>query len=101
NLDLALRHDGPEHALAGEGRFTVSRLRWHRSELAGEIQGEVRLSGQELRLRDFTGNLGRGILHGQVAYHFNQPERSWFSLGLDGVEARRLLAPWPELAARI
>lgn len=101
DLNVDFRHDGPDGAATGEGRFALTRLRWDTTELTERIGGSVRLARQELRFRDLTGTLGGGLLRSQVSINLRQPERSWFTLDLDRVEASRLLAPWPSLAARV
>ncbi len=101
DLDLPFRHEEPDGAPVGTGRFSITRLRWDRTELAGSIRGEVNLTRRELRLRDLTGVLGQGLVRGQVAINFQQPDRSWFTLDFTRVEASRLLAPWPDLASLI
>lgn len=98
NLDLPFRHEGPNHEPVGNGRFVLSRLRWGETDLAGRIQGTLRLTPRELRLRELTGVLGQGLLRGQVAVNLRQVDRSWFNLTLEQVESSRLLAPWPALA---
>src|SRR5207249_4298177 len=80
DLDLPFRHEEPDGAPVGTGSFSITRLRWDTLELAGNVQGEVRLTRQELRLRDLTGILGQGLVRGQVALNLQRAERSWFTL---------------------
>ena len=92
-VDLPYRHEGPDRTPVGVGRFTVSNVRWAESEVAESIQGNLRLNGSDVQLRDVSGSFGDGTLRGTLVFHFKEPERSWFNLQLDGVEARRLLVP--------
>jgi translocation and assembly module TamB len=100
DLDVTYRHEEPDRALVGSGRFTVSRLRWGLTELAGSLQGDVGLTRHELRLLNLTGSIGNGIARGAVGVNLEDIDRSWFNLTLDNVEAGRLLTPWPDLAKR-
>src|SRR5262249_12861225 len=98
DLDVTFRHEGPAKAPVGRGRFTLTRLRWDDRELFGDVGGGVGLAGREVRLSELSGSLGEGLLRAQVALNLRQSERGWFTLNLDGVDAGRLLAPWPEVA---
>ena len=66
--------------------------------MADALRGSLVLTGQELRLRELTGNIGQGELRINMAYNLHQPDRSWFSIHLLGAEASQLLAPWPASA---
>jgi hypothetical protein len=99
SFDLPFRHDGPDRRPVGRGRFRIANVRWGEAELSDGIQGEVRLTGAELQFRDVTGSIGEGLLRGHVAFSLKDLGRGRFSLALDGVEAGRLLAPFPSAAA--
>jgi hypothetical protein len=100
DLDLPFRQDSLTEAPTGVGTFTLSRLRWNGTPLAGTLRGEVRLTRREVRLANLGGTVGEGLLRGQVALSLLPAGRSWFNLALDNAEASRLLAPWPALASR-
>jgi hypothetical protein len=99
-IDLQVDFDlaEPDRLPSGSGLVVLSRLRWGDAEIAGSLRGDVRLAGYELRLRDLTGTLGEGTLRGQVGLNLRDTRRSWFNLALDGVDAARLLLPWPGAA---
>jgi translocation and assembly module TamB len=101
DLEVTFRNEEPDLAPVGNGRFTFNRLRWGLYEIAGSIQGDVRLSRGELRLLNLTGDVGGGIARGSVVLNLENFDRSRFSFSLDGVEASRLLAPWPDVARHV
>src|SRR5581483_2721469 len=100
DLEIAFRHEGPNGAPVGNGRFVVTRPRWGATELAEGLQGELWLTPRELRLRQISASVGGGSLSGQFALNLHQLEQSWFTLGLEGVEIASVLAPWPSLAGK-
>ena len=100
-LEVAFRHERPDGLPAGSGRFVLNRLTWDNVEWASGLRGELSVDPQQLRLGNLTGTLGQGLLQGQLCVDFRRPERSWFTLNLQQVEAGRLLAPWPAWAARV
>lgn len=101
NVDVTFRHAGRHREPVGGGRFFLERLRWGPTSPIGAIQGEIVLTEGELRLRNLAGELAQGVPRGQVVLNLRQPDRSWFSLVLDQVEASQLLAPWPDVADRV
>jgi hypothetical protein len=100
DVDVKYHHEGPERAPVGTGQVVVTRPRWGDFELASNLQGEVLVTRQQIRLRDITASVGEGVLHSQLAFNLHRLEQSWFTLNLEGVEASRVLASWPSLAGK-
>jgi hypothetical protein len=100
DLDIKYRHNGPDRSPVGAGRVVVTRPRWGEWELASIAQGDVILTPRDIRLRDITATFGEGTLHSQLAFNFQNLERSWFTLSVQGVEASRVLESWPILAGK-
>jgi hypothetical protein len=102
-LDImaTFRHEGPDRLPVGQGRFILNRLRWERQEIASGIQGDLVLTGEQLRLANIAGLLGQGFLNAQVVVNLRQLQRSYFVVSLSQVEAANLLAPWPSLGSRL
>lgn len=101
SLDLPFRHEGPDRWPVGRGRFRVADIRWGDEALFDALQGEVRLAAGELRFRDLTAIIGEGLLRGSVTFDLKRPDRGRFSLFVEGVEAGRLLVPFPSVAAAV
>src|SRR5262249_57370088 len=101
DLDVTFRHAGADRLPVGGGKLAIENLRWGRTKLGGDVRGEVVLTGREIRLRDLSGTLGRGLVRGQVALSLRSAGRSWFTLDVNQVEAARLLEPWPALAGAV
>jgi translocation and assembly module TamB len=101
DLTLNFRQDAAGAPPVGTGRVTVGRLRWGEQEWVGPFEGEIRLSGSELRLPDVTGRVAGGLLRGRFVVNLRSPEQSRFTLALDQAEASQLLAPWPALARQL
>jgi hypothetical protein len=93
DLDLPFNYEGPDRHLVGSGRFTVRNVRWAGTELADSIRGDARLTGTVFQLRDVTGNLGDGSLRLTLNHTLCDPERSWFNLQIERVDAAVLLTP--------
>ena len=51
--------------------------------VSSEIQGRL----QELLVREVSGEVGQGSLRGKLGWDYEKPERRWFELTLDNVEA--------------
>jgi hypothetical protein len=101
DLDLPFQHEGLDMTPVGTGKLSLSRLRWYDTELAGDITSDVVLGRQELRLNNVTGTLGEGQLTARLGISLRPGGRSWFDVRLTGIEAARLLPPWPRLAGLV
>jgi hypothetical protein len=108
DAEMAFQHDALSASrtlegldLSATGRVLLGQLRWEGTDIADGLRGELRWNGSEVRLRELSGTLGEGLLRGQALWNVRQPERSWFTLALDRVEARRLLAPWSGVASHV
>jgi translocation and assembly module TamB len=101
DLDLDFRLDALNFLPVGSGEVHLRRLRWGDREIAEAVRGDVVLSAGEIRVRNLSGELGGGTLRGYVALRLREPNRSHFSLAIDGADAARALAPWPALAANV
>jgi hypothetical protein len=101
DVDIKYHHEGPERSPVGSGQVMVTRPRWGDFELAPNLQGDVLVTRQQIRLRDITASVGEGVLHSQLAFNLHRLEQSWFTLNLEGVEASRVLASWPSLAGKV
>jgi hypothetical protein len=101
SIDLPYRNDGPNRMPVGSGTFRIANVRWDDELLGESFQGGVRLTADELMLRDVTGDFGQGLFRGQFAFGLTNRERGWFNVNLEQVEASRLLVPLPALAAKL
>lgn len=101
DLWVNYRHEDSGLVPKGRGAFVITGLSWGDAEAVGDVRGDVVVDGKEMRLRDLSGSLAGGLFRGQVAIRLRDRDRSWFTLTLDGAEASRILAPWPELASRV
>jgi uncharacterized protein involved in outer membrane biogenesis len=94
SIELDFTHETPSRQPTGSGRLRIANLRLRGTPLATEVDGELQLSDGLLRLREIGGEIAQGRFRASLAYNFNEPTRSRFSLALDNVEASELLAPW-------
>jgi translocation and assembly module TamB len=100
DLDLAFTEPAGDQPATGSGQFRVTSLSWGTTDL-GALGSDLRLRGDEVRVVDLRGRVGQGLLGGGLAVNLRQAERGWFNIILEGIEASRLLAPWPALASRV
>jgi hypothetical protein len=94
SIDLPFRHEGPKRRLVGLGSFRIAELRWEGEDRADLIQGDLRLDGERLQLRNVTGALGEGLVAAQVVLPLGRERGGSFNVTLTQVEAARLLRPW-------
>lgn len=85
----------------GSGRLSVRGLAWGNSLISREILGVLSLRDGVLELRDLGGTFARGFLRGRAQVRLKEPARNFFSLAVDRVDAKRLLAPIPDLAGLV
>jgi hypothetical protein len=86
---------------AGTGRIRLVRLQWGDAELARELTGALVLNQGALRLTDFTGRVAGGELRARARVSLREPSRNFFTVSLDGAEAKQLLAPITDAAGLI
>jgi hypothetical protein len=96
DLEIAYTHDTADRLPRGEGLLRISDVRWGNNVIADRLRGQVLVSGEQIRVRELGGNLAQGRVRADVSYVPRQPDRSEFSLNLDGVQIGQLLAPWLE-----
>jgi hypothetical protein len=101
DLDLRFRQETITEPPTGSGQLVIRRLRWDRTEVAGEVQATVTLTPRALQITDLSAVVGEGVLRGRAAWPLHVGERGWFNIALDNVESSRLVAAWPQLAGRI
>ncbi len=91
DLDFAPGKDGEP---TGTGRVRLANLRYQDMRFMNAVGGQLVLSGQQLRLRNFAAELGQGSLRAQAFLDFKRMDQSRISLNIDGVQAEQLLKPW-------
>src|SRR5207248_2794106 len=57
------------------------------------IQGDIRLTGGAVEFRDLSGSFGEGVLRGTIVYNLRQPERGWYNISIERVDAAKILGP--------
>ena len=101
DLDLDYRQPASDYIPVGSGHVDLTGLHWGDGGITDSIRGTILLTGGDFRVRDLSGTLGGGTVRGQVVLHLADPNRSHFNLAVDGLDAGRLLVPWPALAANV
>ena len=59
------------------------------------------LKNQTVQVRNLNATVGQGAFRGVVVYNLRDPDRSYFNLHLEQVDASALLASYPDLAAQV
>ena len=101
NVLLRFRHDGANFLPVGHGAVVLRRLRWGAADISPEVKAVLRLTASGLDLADVTGGVAGGELRGKVSLDWDDFAASRLALSVRGVEASRLLVPWPDLAAHV
>ena len=79
---------------SGSGRITVTRLEWGGTLLSQEVVGVLVMRDGVLQLSDVTGRVAGGDLRARGQVRLEQTQRNFFTLALNGADAKKLLAPF-------
>jgi hypothetical protein len=101
DLDLRFGHGASTRGVQGAGRVRLRSLAWDDEALADHLEGTLSLNQDQVLFPDVTGTFAGGLLRARASYNIRQPDRSWFVLNLDRVDASQVLAPWPNLAREL
>ena len=94
NLDVKFEHDAEKIIPSGSGTVRLTNVRWQDTAAASDVAGDIILDDDVIRLRELTTSIGSGQLRAAVTVNLRHPERGFFLIKLDNVEASRLLRPW-------
>lgn len=83
---------------SGSGRVRLTRLQWGHAAIAQEVVADLVLEDGLLRLANVTGRVAGGEFRARGQVWVTEPSRNFFTLALDGAEAKTLLAPFFESA---
>ncbi|MHB1424419.1 MAG: hypothetical protein ACYC3I_14705 [Gemmataceae bacterium] len=101
SIFLDYRHVGPDLTPIGEGYFRIVNIRWAEDYLGSGLQGNVHLTANSVQFVNVTGGVAGGSLLGQFVFGLTTNTRGSFHINLQQVEASRLLAPLPAVAANV
>jgi translocation and assembly module TamB len=101
SLFLDYQLSGPSFTPSGNGSFRIVNIRWSDETFANSLQGEARLTADELQLYNIGGNVAGGQFLGSFVFGLKTNRRSHFRIDLQQVEAARLLLPVPAVAAHV
>jgi hypothetical protein len=83
---------------SAKGHVTLSDLAWNDEPLTSEVQADLALTQQELKIGNANGTVFGGNVSGQLVVNRKQRDRSWFQLDLANAELSGLLHSWPAVA---
>ncbi len=92
---------GPDDALTGAGTLIVYNLRFGDALLMDSLRADLVLINQTVQVRNLSAAVGQGNFRGVMVYNLHDPNRSYFNLHLEQVDASALLASFPDLAAQV
>lgn len=103
NLDVTYGRTWLIGGLIGSGRLEVIDLGWGRSGFGEDVRAAIRVTPTAIEIPELSGRFADGTLRGRLRYNLANPERSFYTLTLDGADAGRLLGPFglDALAARV
>jgi translocation and assembly module TamB len=99
DFNLTYRNQGG--SLSGQGRLEIRGLGGLETEISDRLTADLRVAGSVITVDGPTGALAGGDLRGRGRYDLSRRERGFISLRFTSVDARRLLSPWPKLAANV
>lgn len=79
---------------AGSGRITMTRVEWGGKVISQELIGVLVLRDGVLQLSEVTGRVAGGSLRARGLVRLDDTQRNFFTVALDGADAKRLLAPF-------
>jgi hypothetical protein len=94
DVRLDFTHRAKDAWPTGSGRLSLTNVRYQDILLADYATTDLSLSSQMLRMPDLYGDFGAGTFRAKLGVNLKHPERSWFTVDLDNVEAAHLLGPW-------
>jgi hypothetical protein len=98
DLDLPFRLVGPERTAEGNGRLSVRNLRLGDTLLTDGLTADLVLKDDRVQVRNLRATVGEGGFSGVVTYNYRNPDRSYFNLQLEQVDAAVLLSAFPGAA---
>lgn len=101
DLDLNFEHDAKTGFPLGNGKVSLTDVRWGREELSDRIVGDIQLTGTSVQLRNARGRFARGALALDISHTLTQPGRGEVMLRLTRAELSQVLSPFPELESRL
>ena len=92
---------GPDDALTGSGTLSVRNLRLGDTLLTDRLTADLVLKNQIVQVRNLNASVGQGNFRGVVVYNLHDPDRSYFNLILEQVDASALLAAYPDASTQV
>jgi hypothetical protein len=85
----------------GSGRITLTGLSWGNTRVARDLTAVVLLRNGILEVADLSGAAAGGTIRGRARVYLNNTERNYFSISLNGAEAKRLFAIIPQIGGNV
>jgi uncharacterized protein involved in outer membrane biogenesis len=89
--------------LLGGGHLEVIDFGYGESGYGQHLRAAIKITPTAVEMPDLVGRFADGTLRGRVRYNLANPERSFYTLHLDGADAGKLLGPFgfDALGARV
>jgi translocation and assembly module TamB len=103
NLSASYEYSWLVGGVMGSGRLEIIDFGWGRAGIGEDLRADISVTPTAVEVPNLSGRFADGTLRGRIRYNFTAPERSFYTLSLDGADAGRLLAPFgfADLAARV
>jgi hypothetical protein len=98
-VDVTFDYDND--LMDGAGRVLIRGLRWGDATAGNELAGVLVLREGTLELRDLNGSIAHGQLSARGRVRLHDPARNFVSVSLTHADAKKLLAPVPQLAGTL
>jgi translocation and assembly module TamB len=86
---------------SGHGTFRIVNIRWNDETLANNLQGEARLTADDMRLYNVVGDVAGGQCLASFGFGLEVRRASHFQIALQQMEATRLSILMPAMAGHI
>lgn len=81
---------------SGSGEIRLTGLQWGNSRLAQEVVGTLTLRDGVLQMTNLSGRVAGGELRARGQVRLHDTSRNFFTVSLNGAEAKTLLAPFAD-----
>lgn len=86
---------------SGSGRIVLTDVKWSNAIITRELAIVVALRDGILQIDEVNGTVAGGFVRGRAQVRLHETQRNYFSLSIEGAEAKRLLAVIPQAAGMV
>jgi hypothetical protein len=98
---LDIRFNYANDLSSGSGRILLTGVKWNTTTITEELAIVVALRNGILQVTDANGAIAGGFVRGRAQIRLNDIERNYYSISIEGAEAKRLFGIVPQIADKV